>query len=56
MIRVNFTLQSDECELADFANSRTKLLLTKLTIKQIFLIKRPSQWKQDQEFIKAEKQ
>lgn len=53
MVRGNFNLLSDECELADFANSRTTLLLTKLNIKQSFLSKHPSLWEQDPEFSAA---
>lgn len=53
MVRGNFNLLSDECELADIANSRTTLLLTKLNIKQSFLSKHPSLREQDPEFSAA---
>lgn len=39
--------------MADFANSRTTLLLTKLNIKQSFLSKHPSLWKQDPDISAA---
>lgn len=41
MVRGNFNVLSDECELADFSNSRRTLSLTKLNIKRSFLSKHP---------------
>lgn len=53
MIRGNSNLLSDECELADFANSRTMLLFDKLNINNSFLNKHPSEWEQEPEFKAA---